>query len=378
MDVHATQPDRRLTVIQAVPALDGGGVEFCTLDTSAALIARGHRSIVISAGGRLVERLLAQGGEHITVPFNKKSPLSLLQAVALRRIIVNNQADIIQARSRLPAWIAFLACKSLPAILRPRFLTTVHGLNSVNRYSKVMTYGEQIVAVSECCREYVLRNYPATDPGKLIVIPHGVDPQQYPYGYRPSAPWLTQWHREFPQLINRFVILLAGRLTRLKGHFDFLAVIEKLIKTGVPTHGLIVGGEDPRRRQYAASIRAEISHRGLSQHITLAGHRSDLREIMSSADAVVSTSTKPESFGLTVLESLKLGRPSFGYNHGGVSEILAAIYPVGRIPVGNTTALAEKLCELHAGIIPPPTESSLFDKQTALDRELRLYESLAG
>lgn len=368
----------RLTIIQAVPALDGGGVESCTLDTSQALVERGHLSIVVSAGGGLVDRLLAGGSEHIQLPLNKKSPFTLFQISALKKIIGQSSASILHARSRLPAWVSYLCWKSLPRDQRPRFMTTVHGLNSVNAYSKVMTYGERVVAVSDCCHDYVLKNYPGIDAGKIITIPHGVDPRQYPFGYQPSAEWLARWQRDFPHLADRFVVLLAGRLTRLKGHFDFIDAIEQLIKRGMPAHGLIVGGEDPRRRQYAASVRDEIARRQLKQQVTLTGHRSDLKEIMSVASAVVSTSTKPESFGLTVLEALKLGKPTFGYDHGGVSEILAALYPAGQVAVGDTKSLAERLATLYAGSMPLPTPSDKYDKQTALAREIDLYESLAA
>ena len=50
-----------LTVLQMLPALDGGGVEQGTLDVAAALVRHGHRSLVLSDSGRLVPRLLAEG-----------------------------------------------------------------------------------------------------------------------------------------------------------------------------------------------------------------------------------------------------------------------------------------------------------------------------
>ena len=40
--------ERRLTVVQILPALDGGGVEQGTLEVATELVKRGHRSIVIS------------------------------------------------------------------------------------------------------------------------------------------------------------------------------------------------------------------------------------------------------------------------------------------------------------------------------------------
>ncbi|NEL41204.1 MAG: glycosyltransferase family 4 protein, partial [Xanthomonas perforans] len=56
----------RLTVVQLLPALQSGGVERSTLEIAAALVRAGHRAVVVSAGGRLVQPLLEAGGEHLT------------------------------------------------------------------------------------------------------------------------------------------------------------------------------------------------------------------------------------------------------------------------------------------------------------------------
>ena len=45
---------KSLTVLQLLPALESGGVERGTLELGAGLVQAGHRSLVISAGGRLV------------------------------------------------------------------------------------------------------------------------------------------------------------------------------------------------------------------------------------------------------------------------------------------------------------------------------------
>ena len=59
---------RRLTVVQLLPALESGGVERSTLEITAALVAAGHRAVVISGGGRLLPALEAAGGEHFDLP----------------------------------------------------------------------------------------------------------------------------------------------------------------------------------------------------------------------------------------------------------------------------------------------------------------------
>jgi glycosyltransferase involved in cell wall biosynthesis len=113
--------------------------------------------------------------------------------------------------------------------------------------------------------------------------------------------------------------------------------------------------------------------------VTFTGHRSDVREIMSISDVVLSTSIEPpESFGRTVLEAVKLGRPTVGYDHGGVGEVLGTVYPEGRVPPRATEAMAAKIAAIHRGELAGPPPTSRFELSQLLDEEIDLYESLVA
>ena len=255
----------RLSVAQLLPAMHGGGVERGTLEVARELARRGHRSIVISAGGRLVPELLSAGGEHLTWPLGVKSPLTLRWVWPLRRWLAEQRIDILHVRSRFPAWIAWLAWRGMNPATRPRLVTTVHGLYSVSRYSAVMTYGERVIAVSETIRDYLHRHYPELPAERIQLIPRGVDPAEFPYGYQPSPAWLAEWHQQYPQLRDVPVLTLPGRLSRLKGHEDFIELMARLRAQGWPVYGLIVGGVEPRRQRYADQLRRQVQETGLSE-----------------------------------------------------------------------------------------------------------------
>ena len=134
-----------MKVLQVLPNLDSGGVERGTVEFARELVARGHQSIVMSNGGRLVKQLQAEGSRHIELPVHHKSLRSLRLVRPLRRLLAELQPDIIHVRSRLPAWLIFLAWRKLPRATRPRLVSTFHGLYSVNFYSAVMARAEQII-----------------------------------------------------------------------------------------------------------------------------------------------------------------------------------------------------------------------------------------
>ncbi len=365
--------ERPLTVLQLLPALAGGGVERGTLEVAAALARAGHRSLVMSAGGRLVAELEAAGSEHLCWPIGRKSPRTLALVAPLRRLLGERAVDIVHARSRLPAWIAWLAWRGMDPATRPRLVTTVHGLYSVTRYSAVMTRGERVIAVSEAVRDYLIGHYPRLDPGRIVVIPRGVDRSAYPHGYRPSPEWLAAWRRELPAAAGRALLTLPGRLSPLKGHEDLVELLARLAARGIGALGLAVG--DPRRPadRYPERLRAAAAARGVG--LVVLPHRADLREIMASSALVLSLSRQPESFGRTVLEALSLGVPVAGYAHGGVGEILAARFPAGRVPPGDRAALVSTVARLLEERPAVPLGSG-FELEEMLAATLALYREL--
>ncbi len=351
----------------------GGGVERGTVEIARALVDAGHEAIVVSAGGRLVRQLDAIGARHVAWPLGRKHPTTLLAASAFRAWLQREKPAILHARSRLPAWVSWLAWRSMGAT-RPRFVTTVHGLYSVSRYSAVMTRAERVIAVSDTAERYVLANYPRAHRDRLRVIYRGVDQALYHRGFQPSARWREDWFRAHPQLIGKRVVLLPGRITRLKGHFDFIAMLERLRERYPDVAGLLVGDVDPKHVAYAAAIRER------APTLTVLGHRNDLREIMAMSVAVVSLSTRPESFGRTVLEALSLGIPVVGYDHGGVGEILGKLLPQGRAVPGDSKDAAAKL--EHVLEDPAAARGAVrdhdFDVHRMCAETLALYAELAA
>jgi len=252
----------------------------------------------------------------------------------------------------------------------------VHGLYSVNAYSRIMTRGERVIAVSDAARDYVIDNYSGVDPQSITTIYRGVDRTDFPYGYKPNNDWLESWYESYPFLRDRKVLTLPGRLTRLKGHADFVELINGLVDKGVPVHGLVVGDLDPGRKKYIGALKRSIADSGLAERITFTGQRQDIREIYACSDIVFSLSRKPESFGRTVLEALCLGVPVVGYDHGGVGEILDKLYPAGKVLPGDAGALLERTAQLLGRMQPVPP-SQMFSLDEMLGKTLGLYQSLA-
>ncbi|HYG07265.1 MAG TPA: glycosyltransferase [Stenotrophomonas sp.] len=366
----------RLTVVQLLPALHSGGVERSTLEIAQALAGAGHRALVVSAGGRLVEPLLASGAEHLTLDIGRKSLLTLRHVPALRRLFDEVGADIVHARSRLPAWLAWHALRGMPAARRPRFVTTVHGLNSPGRYSAVMTYGDRVICVSRTVHDYVLQHYPNTDPERLRTIPRGIDIAQFPRRPRPD-PRARAWaEAEVPALRGaQALLLLPGRGTRLKGHRDGLQLLASLRAQGRDARLWLPGAREPGREQYLRELEAEAAVLGVAGAVAFTEPTARIAEAYAASDLVLQLSRKPEAFGRTVLEALAVGRPVLGWEHGGVGELLRELQPQGAVTAFDADALAQRAQSL---LDQPPTPPARipYTLQAMQDSTLKVYAEL--
>lgn len=371
-----TVTTKPLTVLQLLPEMEVGGVEQGTLEIATALVAAGHRALVVSAGGRLVPALEAAGASHVALAVGRKRLSTLALVPRLRRLILEEHVDVVHARSRLPAWIGHFAVRGIPIAQRPQWVTTVHGPYTVNRYSRIMASGTRVIAISAFIRDYILRAYPATPPSRIVLIPRGVDPARYPWGHRPAADWLARWHDTYPALAGRRLLCLPARLTRWKGQQDFIAMIAQLVGEGAPVHGLIVGGPHPRKRAFETELRAQVTALGLDAHVSFLGSRSDLREIMAISDCVYSLTREPEAFGRTTVEALSLGRPVIGYDHGGTGEILQTVYPAGLVAPGDIAGAARRTLEWSAQAPAVPREHP-FTLARMQAETLAVYAGLA-
>lgn len=332
---------RKITVLQILPALGSGGVERGTLELGAYLSQLGHRSIVISAGGRMVEQLEAEGSEHVSWPIGEKSLFSLRFVKRLRKFLIEEKVDVMHVRSRMPAWVAFMAWRGMAIESRPAFVTTVHGTYSVSKYSAVMTKGERVIVISNMIKAYVLNHYNASEE-KLRLIYRGVDTTHYFHGYQANTEWLALWWAEYPQTRGKKLLTLPARVTKWKGHDDFLQLLHDVKRHRDDVHALVVGEIKEDKSQYFASLKETVRELGLDDMVTFTGHRSDIKEIMSISTLVYSLSTQPEAFGRTTIEALSLGVPVIAYNHGGVREQLMTILPEGLVEVSNVKEAARQ------------------------------------
>jgi len=304
-------------IVQLVPALVRGGVERGTIEMARAIIEAGGRAVVISGGGPMVRHLDRIGAAHHQIPVGVKNPLSwggIRRQV--RRVLLDEGADIVHVRSRVPAWIAIPAAKSLGLIT----VSTVHGRFQNSSMLKRMFNGkllaaDHVIAISGYVKSQIERQF--GEMGKrLSVVPRGVDTKVFD----PAAVAQSRIIR-FVESISlpedEPVIMLPARPTAWKGHEILLEALAKIAER--PFNCVLLGAADGKQA-FIDRLTQTGMKLGLEGRFRLTHGVDDMPAALMAADIVAMPSVTPEPFGRVALEAQAMGRLVVAFDHGGAAE----------------------------------------------------------
>ncbi|MBK1698820.1 glycosyl transferase [Rhodovibrio salinarum] len=383
MDAEDANAHRPPTVLQVLPALETGGVEQGTVDVAVATAQAGWRALVASAGGLKTYAIERGGGRHIALPLDTKNPLKILRnAARLEEVIRREQVDIVHARSRAPAWSAYIAAKRTGV----RFLTTFHGTYNFKgwlkrRYNAVMAKGERVIAISHFIAEHVKRHYAVPD-SRIRVVPRGIDLRHFAAEGVAAERMIRLAHDwQLPDGVP--VVMLPGRLTRWKGQ---LVLIDALARITDRDFICLLVGSDQGRTGYRDALTQRVRERGLESRVFIRDDCTDMPACYMLADVVVSASTDPEAFGRIAAEAQAMGRPLVASAHGGVPEQVIDGETAFLVPPGDDAALAEGVAralaldaEQRAAMAAAAREQAQqFSKTRMCADTLAVYEELLG
>lgn len=361
-----------MRIIQLLPELNEGGVERGTMELNRELVKRGHESIVISAGGKLQDQIEQNGGRHIIFDVCSKNPFTVpFRIIKLRKLLKELQPDILHARSRVPAWLAYLANKKLHF----PFVTTVHGLNSINKYSQIMTKGDKVITVSEVVRDYIIKGY-NIDKSKITVIQRGVDTNKFSYQNIDQS--FINTFKNLYNLEKKFIVSSVGRITWLKDYETFIKAIS-LVKESIPNIvGLIVGGVREDKQKYFESLKQLAKDEGVEEQIIFAGSQTEMAEIYALSDVLVNASLKMGNVARTVTESLAMNTPVIATTFEGLNNIIIDGVNGAIIETQNVQDLAKKIKILHKEM-PQNVRETLpyeFTLDALVENTIKVYSSL--
>ncbi|MDD5026926.1 MAG: lipopolysaccharide heptosyltransferase II [Candidatus Omnitrophica bacterium] len=319
-----------MNILQVLPELNVGGVETGTLDLAKYLLRLGHKAVVVSAGGSLVKDLEELGAVHYHLPVHKKSVFSIIKTVPLlAEIIRKEKIDIVHARSRVPAWIAYFACRRTKAV----FITTCHGYYKKHPFSYVMGWGKRVIVLSNVIARHMIEDF--TVPHERIrFIPRSVDLEKFKY----LSPDKKRG--------REFNVGIIGRITPLKGHLYFIKAMAKAARA-IPYLKIWIVGDAPSSRQaYKEQLEVLVRRLGLGHCTEFLGTQRNIPELLLNLDLVVLATTTHEAFGRVIVEAQAAGVPVVATEVGGVVDIIENGRTGLMVPPSDPQSMAEAVVKI--------------------------------
>ncbi|MEJ0094807.1 MAG: glycosyltransferase [Methylocella sp.] len=352
---RAAHPLAGVTVLQIIPDLQPSSAARATIDMAAALSRIGATALVACQGGRMVSELQAKGGVFTPFPAKTKNPFAMvLNARRLAQLIKSERVDVVHARSRAPAWVAYGATR----LTKTPFVTNFQGAYAgggalAARYNSIMARGDAIIVDSAFAAAFVAKFYPATKE-KIHIIRGGVDCRLFaPKAVAPAR--VQALRRAWGSAPDERVVFLAAGARASSGHKVLIEAVRLLTAQDAGLGGLkfILGSDEHGGLAFAKEIDAAIARVGLHDVMRRGGLGADRPAALLAASVVVALSMRSESFAGLALEAQALGTPVIVADAGAARETILAppdVDPSSRtgwaVPAGEAEALANALMDV--------------------------------
>lgn len=270
------------------------------------LVEKGHQLwIAGKPEGEFLKN--AHGGAPLTrVPLPFWAEVDLYTCWRLAQIVYQEDIDIIHAHTSHTHTIACIARAmarrgSVVASRRVSFppKTDIFNQWKYRAPDVLLAVSEEVARVlreSGLPEEKIIRVYSAIDLARLDVQPAARDSLNVEEGV--------------PLLFS------AGALVDHKDHATLIAAMPSIV-AAFPKVRLLIAGEGSLR----APLEQQIGELGLTDHVTLLGHRNDVPALVNAADLYISSSWS-EGLGTSVLEALACKTPVVAAVAGGIPEMI--------------------------------------------------------
>ena len=290
--------------------------------------------LAYSVAGPLSEKLAAAGVPTLQLSLEWKDALGAAKKLA--DYCRTNGIAVIHAQCPRENIIALLAKRRMPEL---RVVFTDHFTRRVGLawrllYRIFTPQNHCCIAVCREGRRVLTEN--GCDPSRIRVIFNGIEAA-------PPPPRTDKLRRELDLSPDCFVILCVARFDPEKG-LDFL--VRSLARLRGMTDRpfcCAVAGDGP----LMDAVRAQAAEAGLEREFRILGYRTDVPELLGSADLYVCSSRCNEALSFAILEAMNAGLPLVVTDVGGNRDLAETDMLCGSVvSYGDETGFAEGILRL--------------------------------
>ena len=290
--------------------------------------------LAVKAGSELEKFAHRKGIPCRTLRYS--SSLDFFSAYEIKKICRNDGIDLIHLHSSKAHGVGVLGVlygNRVPMVLSRR-VAFLPGQNILSKWKYNHRQIKKVLCVSQKITT-IMQAY-LKQGSKCVTVYSGIDLKKFD-NITPDKNFLV---KAFNIDNQKTIVTAIGAIDGSKDHITFVETIESLVNSGHRVHGLIVG-DGP----LADRLRAFVVDRGLSDHVTIAGHRADAGRILISSDIFLMTS-RVEGLGTSLLDAFLARIPVVATEAGGIPEIVRHDETGLLAPVAGFRKLAENIGRL--------------------------------
>ncbi len=196
----------------------------------------------------------------------------------------------------------------------------------------------QIPTTIIACGESVRQNHIAFgfDPKKIIVIPNGIDTNQF----KPNPNASKELKKELKLEDKIKLVGIASRFHPIKDHANFIQAAALINKQRDDIHFVLCGNEITSENLTLVQM---IHKAGLEEKCHLLGNRQDMPRIFASWDVAVNSS-RSEALSNAIIEAMACGTPCVATDVGDTKFIIDNCGII--VPAQNAEKLASGILNL--------------------------------
>lgn len=298
-----------------------------------------------------------------------KNQFDVSSSLQFKKICYEFQADIVHLHSShahaIAVWSYFLGNNTDMVLSRKVDFEISKNLLSSVKYN--CSGIRKIICVSDAIREIMQASI--ADPNKCVTIYDGIDLQKFSANNNAIRKLF-----DIPE--QKKIIVSTAALADHKDYPTFINAIDQLV--GKFSFQAVVFGDGPM----AEEIKQLVIDKNLSEYILFAGFRTDVAELLASADAFV-LSSKTEGLGSSILDAYACKVPVVATKAGGIPEIAHQQETALLASVGDAKILAnyiEKVCTQQE-LAEQLTKNAFdfvqkFDKKIMAEKTLEVYKEV--
>lgn len=381
--ISSDRNDGRIRVLIAESGSGYGGTAKYLAHLLRHLDRKKFRIEVVSYGDGPFMKEIEKSGESVSYHKNWKFESGRpdfwtlpARVFSIASWLKKNRVQVVHLNNEILTHIPLLVASKLAG---SRVVCHLHGWRPFTRLEKFfLSFVDEFISISHAGALY----FEGLIRRKVHPVPNGLSINGELEGLEQKR---ARFRARFGIEENEILGVLPGRLVEWKGQEIYLQALAKIAKTYPRIRGAVMGYDPSEDQEYLMRLKRLAAELGVETKVRFLPFQDDIWEVYAGADMVIHASTKPEPFGLVILEAMFAAKPVIATRAGGVTDLVTDEETGILVEPGNIQGMADAIARLSSepelarrlGAAGAERARNVFTMEKNAAKVAEIYERLA-